>query len=582
MTTTSNTVFAGSTPPIKTASALVMFAICVALGLAAYSGLVAIFIAQKAEETPTRAQFFVSGIDGALERLAHLPYVIAVDQITRDTLDGADPAPLNHILATVADKANAEFVFVMDINGDTVATSNAQSDTSLIGNNYRFRPYFRDAISGDIGRFYAVGATTGRPGYFIAEPIRDAHGTVFGVVVVKLGFKDISDALSESGERILVTNAQDVVIASSDPTLIYGVLHPLTPFDERTLREQRQFGSQALVPLNWKADGERRVSLNDTTHLWTKADLRNEDWTVHLLTDIRDIRLRALFFVTIGVALLLAIAIAAALWRAAQLRDALLVSNADRQRLTKEIEDRRTAEARLSKAQDELARKNRMAALGQLSASITHELGQPISAMRNYLVAEEIAANTLPGALSPQLTGLLDRMQGIVDQLRSFGRNSRNPDATFNLADSVSAALGLVIHTARERGITINTEIENAKIVITGVSQRFEQVVVNLLQNAIDAAAEGKTGSVNIQLESNDKSASIVVSDSGSGIGALTMNDLREPFFTTKPSGKGMGLGLAISAEIINDMGGTLTAQNGETNGAVFTITLPKADPNHA
>ncbi len=581
MTTVSSSDFASSTPPIKTASALVIFAICVALGLAAYSGLIAFFIAQKAEETPARAQFFVSGIDGALERLAHLPYVIAVDPITRDTLNGVDPTPLNDILGTVADKANAEFVFVMDINGNTVAASNAESETSLVGNNYRFRPYFRDAIAGGIGRFYAVGATTGRPGYFIAEPIRNQFGTIFGVVVVKLGFKDISDALSESGERVLVTNAQNVVIASSDPTLIYGVLHPLSPFDERTLREQRQFGSQPLVPLDWQPDGERRVSLNDTTHLWTKADLRNEDWTVHLLTDIRDIRLRALFFVTTGVALLLAIAIAAALWRAAQLRDALLVANADRHRLTKEIEERHRAEARLRTAQDELARKNRLAALGQLSASITHELGQPISAMRNYLVAEEIAANTLPGALSPQLTGLLDRMQGIVDQLRSFGRNTREADETFGLCDSITAAIQLVTHTARDRGIVINSAIVPCDTKIKGASQRFEQVVVNLLQNAIDAAGEGATKTIDIHLENNDKSVSIVVSDSGYGIGELTMEDLREPFFTTKPSGKGMGLGLAISAEIINDMGGTLTAQNGETNGAVFTITLPKTDQTH-
>lgn len=582
MTPTSHIAAPAPRPRIKTASALVILAISVALGLAAYSGLIALFIAQKAEETPARAQFFVSGIDGALERLAHLPYVIAVDPITRDTLDGIDPTRLNNILATVADKANAEFVFVMDINGNTVAASNADSDTSLIGNNYRFRPYFRDAISGGLGRFYAVGATTGRPGYFIAEPIRDEQGTAFGVVVVKLGFKDISDALSESGERVLLTNAQDVVIASSDPTLIYGLLHPLTPFDERTLQEQRQFGSQVLAPLDWQADGDRRVSLNDKTHLWTQAELHNEDWTVHLLTDIRDIRLRALFFVTIGVALLLAFAIAAALWRAAQLRDALLVANADRQRLSIEIDDRRRAEARLSKAQDELARKNRLAALGQLSASITHELGQPISAMRNYLVAEEIAANTLPGALSPQLTGLLDRMQGIVDQLRSFGRNTRNPDATFYLSDSISAALQLVTHTARDRQIVINAGIPSDKILIKGSSQRFEQVIVNLLQNAIDAASDGQTKSVDIQLENNDKTGSIVVSDSGAGIGELTMNDLREPFFTTKPSGKGMGLGLAISAEIINDMDGTLTAQNGETQGAVFTITLPKADLEHA
>ena len=555
--------------------------LCV-IAIASYLALAAYFLRSEAAQTPERAQFFASSIDDALTRLEHLPYVLSIDESTLDALVTGNTAELNPILDDIATRAGAEFVYVMDLNGKTVASSNYRDTDSLVGNYYTFRPYFRDAVAGGAGRFYAVGVTTGRPGYFIAEPVRDAAGTIQGVVTVKIGFNDLSRALSGNGELVLVADEQGVVLASSDPDLIYGYMSPLSDVDRQTLEEQQQFGDKTLFSLNWTPESARRARLDGTAYVWTKAYLEQEDWSLHLLSEVRNSRRQALLYVAGGLMTLLLLTVAASVYRAAQLRSALSLSNADRQRLTREIEERRIAEKKLESARSELAQKEQLAALGQLSASITHELGQPISAMRNYLVAEEIAADAQPNALWPQLSGLVDRMQRIVDQLRLFGRTSASDTTTFPVQHTIHAAVQLVQHTARKAGIDLNIHMPDQTITVRGRPERFEQVIVNLLRNGIDATEGQDAGILHLSMHEKDGSVVLTVSDNGHGLGDLNIADLSKPFFSTKTSGKGMGLGLAISGQIINEMGGTLYAENGADGGAVFVITLSIVDVANA
>ncbi|WP_439119687.1 sensor histidine kinase [Marivita sp.] len=552
-----------------------VFGLC-AVAIASYFALAAYFLRTEAAQTPERAQFFASSIDDALTRLEHLPYVLSIDESTLGALVSGNTDEMNPILADIAERAGAEFVYVLDLNGKTVASSNYRDPDSLVGNYYTFRPYFRDAVAGGAGRFYAVGVTTGRPGYFIAEPVRDAEGTIQGVVTVKIGFNDLSRALSGNGELVLVADEQGVVLASSDPDLIYGYMSPLSDGNRRTLEEQQQFGNETLFPLDWVPESERRARLYGTAYVWTKANLEEENWSLHLLSEVRNSRRQALLYVAGGLMTLLLLTVAASVYRAAQLRNALAISNADRQRLTREIEERRIAEKKLESARTELAQKEQLAALGQLSASITHELGQPISAMRNYLVAEEIAANAGPNELWPRLSGLLDRMQRIVDQLRLFGRTSVSATTIFTVQDTVHAAVQLVQHTARDAGTDIILELPEGAVAVRGRPERFEQVIVNLLRNAIDATQGMDAAEVRLAMSEEADSVMLSVADNGTGLGDLSIDDLSKPFFSTKPSGKGMGLGLAISGQIINEMQGTLSAQNASLRGAVFEIRLPK------
>jgi two-component system C4-dicarboxylate transport sensor histidine kinase DctB len=556
---------------------LALAVIClIVLPLGGYVLLNGYFQSEKTRETPQRAQFFANAIDDALSRLAHLPYVLSLDPGMLAALQTNDVAEFNTTLATIAERSGAEFVFLMDINGRTIASSNYADATSLVGNYYTFRPYFRAAVEGRQGRFFAVGVTTGRPGYFIAEAVRDANGVIFGVIVVKVPFRDLSRAIVDSGDLILVTNAQGVVLAASNPDFLYCLIAPLSEDDRTTLDQQQQFGNQTLTPLDWIESDDAHVGLSGVSYLLSRGSLAQEDWTLHLLSDVAEIRRQALLFVAMALTALLSLMISAALYRAAQLRRALAISNADRQRLTSEIQDRQIAEDKLDRARIELARKNQLAALGQLSASITHELGQPISAMKNYLVAEEIARDAVPGSYAPQLTGLIDRMQRIVDQLRLFGRNDPKHDSQFVVQNAIHDAVGLVRHTAQAANAQIKLDLVSDPQFLQGQANRFEQVIVNLLRNAIDAVTTEPEREITLTLTGSD-TVKIEVADTGTGLGSLDMDDLKEPFFSTKPSGAGMGLGLAISAQIINEMGGTLDARAAPSGGAVFSILLPRA-----
>jgi two-component system C4-dicarboxylate transport sensor histidine kinase DctB len=545
--------------------------------VASYLALAFYFVRSEAKITPQRAAFFAGSLDAALTRLEHLPYVVSIDPTTLAALETGDVRELNPILADIAVRAQAEFVYLLDINGLTIASSNYRDADTLVGNSYTFRPYFRDAISGGEGRYYAVGVTTGRPGYFIAEPVRNSAGTIFGVVAVKIAISDLSRVLLDSGELVLVTSDQGVVLTSSDPELVYGLMSPLTAFARRALENQQQFGGTPLKPLDWTERTTERAQLNGVDHLWTRAALAEEDWTLHLLTDIGEIQGQAVFYVAIGVMTALSLAVAAAFYRAMQLRRALAISNEDRQRLVTEIEDRERAETRLEAARAELARQNQLAALGQLSASITHELGQPISAMRNYLTAEEIGTGAKPGGLWPELTGLVERMQGILNQLRLFGRSSPRTSEAFPVQATVIAAQNLVQHTADAAGVSLTVTLPDTPCALSGQFDRFEQVIVNILLNAVDAAQS----EVHLTLENRSDQIILSISDDGPGLGDLNIADLREPFFSTKSSGKGMGLGLAISGQIVNEMGGQLDASDTPSGvGALFRVTFSKDAPD--
>jgi two-component system C4-dicarboxylate transport sensor histidine kinase DctB len=539
--------------------------------------LVMAYLLKNAEqEAGQRARFFASSMDDALSRLEHLPYVLASDAMTLEALNDGDGSQINPLLAEVADRSQAELIYLLDINGQAIASSNFRDADNLIGNSYSFRPYFQDAITGQQGRFYAVGVTTGRPGYFIAEPVRGTDGEVHGVIAVKIGIADLSRELSQSGELVLVTNAQNVVLASSNSELIYGFLTTLSDLDRNTLEAQQQFGDELIFPLDWSASGRGKTHLNGSDYLQSQTKLTKENWHLHLLSDVADIRRQALFYITLGVLAALLLIVAAATYRAIQLRAALVISDTDRHRLSAEIEERKITETKLEAARTELERKKQLAVLGQLSASITHELGQPISAMRNYLVAEEIATGATPGSVWPEFTGLVDRMQRILDQLRPFGRTSILTPDVFNVQTAIVAAQQLIQHTADAANVHVTLELTQTPCELTGQAEQFEQVIVNLLRNGIDAAQDVEDGRVTLSLQNETQCIVLQVTDNGAGLGDLEISELREPFFSTKPSGKGMGLGLAISGQIVNEMGGTLQAANGFNRGAVFSVMFPK------
>ncbi len=558
-------------------SALIVLVIA-AIGIGAYTILVQTFSRQEAVQNARKATFLVGTIDNALRRLDHLPFVIAQNGAVLRALEQGDGSALNPLLKSFAEQADADHIFLMDVTGHTIAASNYLSEDSFIGKSYAFRPYFSDAIEGKTGRFYAIGATTGQPGYFISAPVYGREGRVAGVVVVKTGLDALNRAWRDSGEKILVANTDSVVVLASDPANLFTTLRPLSAQVMQKLRDARQFGERQLRPLDWQSQGQGRAVLHGVEYLQTTAVSAQEGWTLHLLSSLAGIRQKAALAIAGFLVLLFGSIVAVSSFRSARLRSALRQANADRQRLIREIGVRKATEADLKSTRDELARASRLAALGQLSASITHELGQPISAMRNYLAAEEIAAGAAPNSLNPLLSGLVDRMQNINDQLRGFAMPGSSQTMRFDLRRAADAALELVAHGLKASQAHLAKQYAAAPVMVEASQQQIEQVLINLLRNALDAIEGQARREIAIGVGMAGNEAFVRVTDSGPGLGGRSMAELQEPFATTKPSGQGMGLGLAISAQIAKDMKGRIEARDRPEGGAEFTLWLPQAD----
>jgi len=247
-------------------------------------------------------------------------------------------------------------------------------------------------------------------------------------------------------------------------------------------------------------------------------------------------------------------------------------------RLTEEISQREEAERNLQVAEQSLAQSSKLAALGEMSAAVSHELNQPLAAMRTYLAgAKLLLKRRRPeeaiGSFQ-RIDDLIGRMGAITKQLKSYARKGGDELHLIDLRNSVHASLSMMSPQLNQLEIEITETIPKSAVMVMGDAVRIEQVIVNLLRNAIDAMKMQNTRHLDILLVAGDM-AKLTIKDNGSGIENL--DNLFEPFYTTKQPGEGVGLGLAISSGIAKDLGGRLLARNIKPHGAVFEFQIPLA-----
>ncbi len=551
-----------------------------ALGLMAALFYVAtgFFTKTELERVQSRAALYQTSVEDALKRLEHLPFVLAQDSMVKRAAIGLERYELNRRLAGIAERADAEAIYLMDMEGLTVAASNYASDLTFLGQNYGFRPYFKAAAAGGSGEFYAIGATTARPGYFYSAPVYDVLDQLVAVLAVKVDLSSLTGTWSNDDERILVSNADGVVVLASDPAWRYRTVRPLPEQRREAIAQERQFGSETLQPLDWAEADDDTVRVQGEKFLQVALPISHQGWTLHFLGNADRIREQAIFTVITAAILIVSLTAAAFFFRSRRLRLALRASQEDRARLEREIEDRRAAERRLERAQSELQRASKLAALGELAASVTHELGQPISAMRNYIAAEELANAAPATGLLASLSGIVTRMENITKQLRFFAAPGNEEMQEVAISDVVNDALNLTRHTIEEANIDLSVDNAAPSAMVKGNRQRLEQVLVNLLRNAVSAMEETTEKLLMIRVVTHEGNVEISVSDTGHGLNNRSLETLQEPFHTTRRSGEGMGLGLAISSAIVKEHNGRLKAEQCETGGARFSVILPMAD----
>ncbi|MEH6520865.1 sensor histidine kinase [Sulfitobacter sp.] len=541
----------------------------VVFGIAAtFFGAQHYFEKLEGEAASNRMNLYLRALNETLRQHQHLPFVLAHDPRSALALQPVAPeTDINERLQLLAQEAKLEAIYLMDINGRVLATSNAHEPHSFLGQNYGFRPYFQSALQGQRSDYFAIGATSGRPGYFVAEPVLSREDALRGVIAIKLDVSELQRSWESDSETIVAINKDNIVVLASNPDWLYRPINSLDPKVRSAILENRQFSGEALTPLDWSFFGESRVSVEGTNYLLASGEADWRGWTVHYLQPesyiLRATLLTTAFFGSIIIFLLGF----ATFLRSRRIELAYAASERQRLQLVE-------SNNRLEHAQTELARSAKLAALGQVAASVTHELGQPISAFRNHLVAAEMSNEITSPQTATNLNKLVDRMESITGQFKFFVRGRSPQKAIVDL----STVLQEVENLLRTEIVTGKIDFQSAHlpepIKLYAHQIQLEQALVNLLKNAIHAVENEPNPKIRMDVVKNLDTIEIRITDNGPGLAGTTLKDLQEPFFSTKPSGVGMGLGLAIATEIINDHAGDLTL--GEvTKGAQFVVTLP-------
>ncbi len=245
-------------------------------------------------------------------------------------------------------------------------------------------------------------------------------------------------------------------------------------------------------------------------------------------------------------------------------------------RLQREVAEREKVQKDLAVAELTLEQSSKLAALGEMSAAVSHELNQPLAAMKTYLAGARLLLQRKrpEEALSSfqRIDDLIERMGAITRQLKSYARKGGEAFEPVDVRACVSSALAMMEPSLRTRAIRITRMVPRTPVMVMADRVRLEQVIINLLRNALDATHGTADPHVEILLTAGE-TATLAVRDNGHGI--VDLDNLFEPFYTTKGPGEGVGLGLAISSGIVKDLGGRLTARNAPVGGAVFEVQLP-------
>ncbi len=545
-----------------------LIAIVVVATLVTFFGAHRYFGQLETMAASNRMELYLRSLNETLRQHQHMPFVLAGDPRYSSALDpGAVEPETNVRLSQLAKQAKLEAIYLMDASGVVLAASNAGLPNSFLGQNYGFRPYFKEALVGQRSDYFAIGATSGRPGYFVAEPVAFTSGSQQGVIAIKLDVSELQRSWESGAETVVAINKDNIIVLSSNPDWLYRPIIDLTPDVRQTILQSRQFGNEPLPHLDWVESGDTMIAIEGTTYIAARGQSDWRDWSVVYLHPESKIT-RQTLVATVLFGSLIALLVGFATFLRSR-RIALAYAASERRRLALTQTNRQ-----LEQAQAELARSAKLSALGQLAASVTHELGQPISAFRNHLAAAEIGGEITSPSTAKSLNKLVERMEAITRQFRYFARGKTADKVRVDFAD-ILGEVGNLLHADFETaGVTLRVTPLVSPAEVQANKVMLEQALTNLLTNALHAVENEPSPEVSVGVTSANNRIEVRISDNGPGLDGVNLADLQEPFFSTKPSGIGMGLGLVIATEIIKDHGGELTLEP-SAKGAEFVFSLP-------
>lgn len=518
---------------------------------------------------------------GRLERYRMLPVVLSRDAAFLEALESPAPERMNARLRQLADMSRSLNISLVNADGLVVADSAFDSTQSYLGRSLATRPDFVRAMNGALGFFHLQERPDSPRGFTFASPLRDERGVVRGALVVKADLENLEFLWRGDPETVFFVDENRVVFISNRSELllmqISGSPVNLVRYGNRPLRtfpdpaESIEFGYTI-----WHSGNDPKLP---RTALLETQPLPVIGMEAYILTDITPVseaaRLRAML-----VATLMAL-FGALLWALYIRRSALARELALREEANTALEarvEKRTGQ--LKRAQDDLVQAGKLSALGQMAAGISHELNQPLAAIQSFsenaqVFLERGQADKAAGNLG-RIADLTGRMARIIKNLRAFSKKEGEALGNVALGRVVDDAIEIAAARLRTEGVALVWQRPKAEIVAQGGAVRLQQVVLNLISNAVDAMADGADKRVEISLNESATEAHIVMRDTGPGLEAP--EKIFEPFYTTKSTGNGdgMGLGLSISYGIVQSFGGAIKGENHPEGGAVFTVTLPK------
>ncbi|CTQ51079.1 sensor histidine kinase [Jannaschia donghaensis] len=528
---------------------------------------------QRAE---LRQALYGGAILSELQRNSVVPLLLARDSTLISALKADDFSTSSQRLISYVDEIGAASIRLLDMDGRTVAAT----DREQLGSLYAESPFFTEAVATTDTVFTIFPDETGAYGASFSRVVRDGAEQL-GVLQVQVNLAQFESRWRGTTAAVAVTDAAGTVILTTEPRwrgqpLSEALAATSVPSAlERALATTGAFGPDV---------NRGYFSGNALIQLETRVPFRG--WRLVSFTSYESVRESVngvLALIITGFALLLTLGFYL-LNRRSTLRSMLFQRESLQlrrlnNRLSSEIAERKRVQEELKETEQSLAQSSKLAALGEMSAAVSHELNQPLAAMKTYLAGARLLLQRRRAdeALSSfqRIDDLIDRMGAITRQLKSYARKGGEAFEPIDVRAALSSALTLMEPQLRQEKIQLSQIVPEEPVMAMCDRLRLEQVIINLVRNALDAMKGSDERELDILLTSGEE---VVLAVRDSGHGLHEPEKLFEPFYTTKKPGEGVGLGLAISSGIVGDLGGRLTARNALRGGAVFEVRLPAID----
>ncbi|NDO81746.1 two-component sensor histidine kinase [Citrobacter sp. NCU1] len=553
-----------------------------------------------------RLEMYKSTLYSTIDQYYILPYMLSMDNIIKQSMDPSNDnvsERLNKHVEYFNTQLKTAAIFILNAQGKTIASSNWKEPGSYVGQDYSYRPYYKQAMMGLNGRFYGIGSTTNTPGFFLSTGIRH-EGKIVGVVVVKISLNDIENVWAEGPENIIVSDEHSIIFLSSKSQWRMRTLEPLPSQIKEKLQLTRQYSLNNLLP----ADYYPCFKFNDFIFLKEKSNqfcllprfytqqipIPEFNWKMTIIVPLDNLYWTLAISLVITLILYLLVLVIIKYWRMRshaqqlltqanetlemQVKERTYALESMNQKLLQEMKERSQAEHIIQLTRSELAESNKLAALGQMATEIAHEQNQPLAAIHaltdnaRTMLAKKMYSQTDQNL--KYIISVVERMTQLMSELKTFASRHRVPKGSADVIKVMYSAVALLNHSMEKNNLERRIKTPSSPLFVGCDELGLEQIFSNLITNALDAMEDQQSKRLDISIYKTDHNVIITLKDNGCGFSPQIIERIFEAFFTTKR--RGIGLGLAIVSEIVRNSNGTIHASNHPEGGAMITLSWPE------